>query len=198
MAQKMVDRRVEKTKKALKDALICLAQDQSFESISIQEILDRANVGRSTFYIHYQNKYELLHDCFQDFSRLLEAGNQTSQRVSAGDFLLDLFRFIEENRALVKAFLGKEGIALLNQPIVDLAHDQMKLSLSNMFSNNKRTAVPVDLAVLCFASELIGTLRWWLYNGTDCSADEMNGYFQNIAFGGLKDALGADTTRLFR
>lgn len=197
MAQNMVDRRIEKTKKALKEALVNLVQDQSFESISIQEILDKANVGRSTFYIHYQNKYELLHDCFQDFSKLLEASNQSSQRGTRGDFLLDLFRFIEKNRALVKAFLGKDGIAMLNQPIVDFVHDQMKLSLSKMFISNNKTAVPTDLAAHCFTCELIGTLRWWLYSGTGCSADEINGYFQRIAFGGLKDTFGTDAARMF-
>ncbi len=194
---KTADRRVEKTKKALKDALVYLIQDNSFDSISIQEILDRANVGRSTFYIHYGNKYELLHDCFADFSMLLEANQKTTHPTDGNDFLLDLFRFIEKNRPLVKAFMGKDGIAMLNHPFVEYIHGQVKITLEKLLSNNKQSTVPKDLAVHCFAFELIGTLRWWLYSGTSINADEISRYFKRVAFGGLKDALGNDSAFLF-
>jgi AcrR family transcriptional regulator len=63
------DRRVSKTKRALHEALLALIRDQEYEDISVQEILDRANVGRSTFYTHYRDKDELLVDGIHDMIR---------------------------------------------------------------------------------------------------------------------------------
>ena len=55
-----IDRRVQKTRQLLKDALVELILEEGYEAVTINEILDRANVGRSTFYIHFENKHELL------------------------------------------------------------------------------------------------------------------------------------------
>lgn len=198
MASKTADRRIEKTRKALKDALVYLIQDKSFESISIQEILDMANVGRSTFYIHYENKFELLHDCFQDFSKQLDANNKIAHSSDENNFLPVLFSFIDKNRMLAKAFLGKDGNAMLHHPIVDYIHSQVKASLEKLPSPKRPATIPVDLAVHCFTCELIGTLRWWLYTGTNSSADEISSYFKRVAYGGLKDAIGNDTALLFQ
>lgn len=192
MAAKPADRRIEKTRKALKEALVYLIQEKSFESVSIQEILDKADVGRSTFYIHYESKYELLHDCFHDFSRLLEASDKAEPKSGDHDFLLGLFEIIEQNRPLAKTVLGKGGTPMLQRPIEDYIHIQIKQSLEKSFLNRKRPAIPIDLVVHCLACALIGTLRWWLYSGTHSSAEEVNRYFKRIAFGGVKDALGSD------
>lgn len=188
MAVKSIDRRVEKTRKALKDALINLIQDKSFESICIQEILDKANVGRSTFYVHYECKNDLLHDCFQDFSKLLEMDKRIAHLSNGEDFLLGLFRFIEQNKQLVKAFLGRDSIGILHHPIMDYTYRLARLSLEQQVSK-KHPPIPPDLVVHCFACELIGTLRWWLYSSMLCTADDIYHYFVSIAFGGLKDAL---------
>ena len=61
-----------KTCQLLKDALISLISEKGFKEVTIQEILDRANVGRSTFYLHFSNKDELLHSCFEDFNNRLD------------------------------------------------------------------------------------------------------------------------------
>ena len=61
MPQKIPDRRVQKTRKLLQEALIDLVAEKGYESVTIQEVLDRANVGRSTFYAHFPDKEHLLH-----------------------------------------------------------------------------------------------------------------------------------------
>src|SRR4030067_3389625 len=61
MSQNALDRRVQKTRKLLQDALIELVAEKGYESVTVQEILDKANVGRSTFYAHFQDKDQLLH-----------------------------------------------------------------------------------------------------------------------------------------
>src|SRR5258708_5227750 len=63
------DRRVQKTRKFLHDALVSLIHEKSYETISVKEILDRANVGRSTFYMHFRDKDELLVSGMHDMLR---------------------------------------------------------------------------------------------------------------------------------
>ena len=189
MTVKPTDRRIEKTRRALKDALIYLIQDKSFESIGIQEILDRANVGRSTFYIHYASKYELLHDCFQDFGKLIQKDNKICHKQDGNDHILDMFRVVQQNQPLAKAFLGKDDITMFHRPMMDYIHDLIKLTLSKQLSINRHPTVPDDLAVHCLTYELIATMRWWLYNGTHCSAEDINRYFMRVAFDGLRDEI---------
>jgi AcrR family transcriptional regulator len=57
---KRADRHVQRTKEILEGALFSLIKDKAFNTISVQEIIDRANVGRATFYAHYDNKVDLL------------------------------------------------------------------------------------------------------------------------------------------
>src|SRR3972149_751590 len=72
MTQNVLDRRVQKTRKLLQDALIELVAEKGYESVTIQEILDKANVGRSTFYSHFQDKDQLLHSILDRLDELFE------------------------------------------------------------------------------------------------------------------------------
>src|SRR5262245_41400479 len=72
MPQDIPDRRVQKTRKLLQDALIELVAEKGYEAVSIREILDRANVGRSTFYAHFQDKDQLLHSILDRLDELFD------------------------------------------------------------------------------------------------------------------------------
>src|SRR5258707_7199093 len=78
MADTKMDRRVQKTRQALQNALIELILEKGYEAVVIQDILDRANVGRSTFYAHYQDKEDLL---MSRFARLQAAFEEHAQSV---------------------------------------------------------------------------------------------------------------------
>ena len=67
-----VDRRVQKTRQILQQAIVELVVEKGFESIKVQDILDKANIGRTTFYAHYQDKGELLHACFEEVHAIFE------------------------------------------------------------------------------------------------------------------------------
>jgi len=66
-----VDRRIRRTRDTLGDALIALMQEKSFEEITVQEVLDRAGVGRSTFYAHYRDKEDLFLSDVEDFMEMM-------------------------------------------------------------------------------------------------------------------------------
>src|SRR5215204_4599905 len=100
------DRRSRRTRQLLGDALVELMLEKHFESITVQDILDRADVGRSTFYAHYTDKESLLmseiehviHD-LEEYAT--EAGNAHHGLLPS----LGLFRHVKEQRRLMQAFV---------------------------------------------------------------------------------------------
>ncbi len=68
------DRRVQRTRAALREALVALLAERGWDGFSVQDVCDRANVGRSTFYTHFADKEELVSGSFEDLRRTLLAG----------------------------------------------------------------------------------------------------------------------------
>ena len=108
--QKPVDRRIQKSKKYLSDAFIALILEKGYEAVTVQEIIDRANVGRSTFYAHFESKEQLL------FSLL---GTMNEKSKDGIDFEM-LFNHCADNFQIAKAMLGKKGGDLIIGHIRDV------------------------------------------------------------------------------
>jgi hypothetical protein len=103
----MVDRRIQKTKKYLSEALVALILEKGYDNVTVQDIIDKANAGRSTFYAHYENKEQLFLDSPQNLGMpIFEKGEITEN--SQFNFL-KLFNHITENMPLAKAVLGKKS-----------------------------------------------------------------------------------------
>src|SRR5579871_6195119 len=117
MAEQKPDRRVQKTRQALQEALIALILEKGYDNVIVRDILDRANVGRSTFYAHYQDKDDLLRSRFERLQAAFEEHAQLIlQRDASTDELavdanLPLFvlRYMAYEHQLFKALLGQRG-----------------------------------------------------------------------------------------
>ena len=84
--KKKPDRRIERSQQLLRSALLSLIQEKGFEALTVQEIIDRANVGRATFYAHFENKEDLLLSGFEAFrASLKQRQAEALTRVGAGD-----------------------------------------------------------------------------------------------------------------
>lgn len=73
MGEEKEDRRVVRTRQLLRDALVSLILERGYDEVTVQDVLDRANLGRSTFYAHYRNKDDLLFSGFEQFAAGLHA-----------------------------------------------------------------------------------------------------------------------------
>src|SRR5271169_2706245 len=106
VAAPKVDARVRQTREVLGDALIALMQEQPFETITVQHVLDRAGVGRSTFYAHFRDKDDLFLSDVEDFLELMSTAllrhGDTSQRVAP---VRELFAHIAEMHKLSAALI---------------------------------------------------------------------------------------------
>lgn len=184
MSNDVSDRRVQKTRKLLKDALVSLIIEKGFASVTIQEILDKANVGRSTFYMHFENKQELLHSCFEAFHELfekysLDASNTLDSNRSY--FILNIFRLVERNQMLCKALLGKDDFAIHLNPIHSFIYDYFEVSIKKFVTDNNQNLLRSEMLVHYITSALLGTLRWWVCNDMPYSVEEMNEVFKRLA-----------------
>ena len=100
MARKM-DRRVQRTRKLLRDALMNLIMEDGYDAISIQDITEKANLGRATFYLHFKDKDELLLDVMEqfidDFMEQVPQISEAQWRLDDTKALVRLFDFAAEH-----------------------------------------------------------------------------------------------------
>ena len=105
--KKREDARVRRTRDALGDALVTLMQEKPFDTITVQDVLDRANVGRSTFYSHYSDKDDLLmsdaEEFFESVAMMLSARGDKSDRVFP---VQEFFAHITEAKQFVNALVS--------------------------------------------------------------------------------------------
>src|SRR6266576_4441248 len=108
------DRRVQRTRKLLQDALVSLMIEQGYEATTVQDIIDRANVGRATFYAHFADKETLLASRLEDL-RVMLAQYQKRALAAAGGlwerglgFSLPMLEHARSHLPLYRAIVGRE------------------------------------------------------------------------------------------
>jgi AcrR family transcriptional regulator len=197
MPGNVLDRRVQKTRKLLQDALVELISEKGFETVTIQEIIDKANVGRSTFYSHFQDKSELLHSCFSELGQLLERfesqlleGNQNNRDNIHSDLILKMFQFVGRNHRLFKALLSKGGIAVFTPAIYSKLVVYLQSALKRSKLSGHQTPLQTEMISHYFVSAFIGIVRWWVEKDIPCTAEEMDKLFKQLSMTGYGEVLG--------
>jgi AcrR family transcriptional regulator len=196
MKKKIQDRRVERTRKLLHEALMALIVEKGYEEVTVQDILDRANLGRSTFYSHYRDKDDLLLRGFDHLRTMLEDQHRAllsaRARGKAADFnlSLELFRHAQENHGHYKAMVGKQS----GQMIMRQAHDYLaalvREHLEPVMKSRKKPPVPLDLAAHWLASGFLSLMTWWLDHNLPHTPEEMDAIFRRLTLPGLEAGLG--------
>lgn len=189
MTTKKMDRRILRTRQLLSQALVELMQEQHYERITVQDIVDRANVGRSTFYAHFENKDDLL---ISDFGQVLDMLNQhvDTNTVESLFNSLELFRHIREHHHLYKALFWGRGI--------DLLFEQGQITLASRIQEHLTahppagidSDVPMPLIATYLAGTLLTLVKWWLENDMPYSPEYMDTMYRQLALPGVLSTLG--------
>ena len=186
------DRQVQRTRQFLLNALVDLIVEKGYEKVTVQDIIDRANVGRTTFYSHFQGKedlllsgFEKLRDVFEDFR------SESSFEKSLWDFSLALFQHAEQQRQPFKALFGKQArgvvVSLFQKALVDYLKERFQARFPK-----KKQPVPLDVFVQYLFSVFLGLLTWWLDNDISYSAKQMNEYYRKLTEPSIQLLLGID------
>ncbi|MBR9832892.1 helix-turn-helix transcriptional regulator [bacterium] len=162
--QKPVDRRIQKSKKYLSDAFIALILEKGYEALTVQEIIDRANVGRSTFYAHFESKEQLL------FSLL---GTMNEKSKDGIDFEM-LFNHCADNFQIAKAMLGKKGGDLIIGHIRDVMSLKIAKDLKRDSSKSKSEQLKIYFTSEALSAALVSYLTNWLDEDMPYSSEEMS------------------------
>ncbi len=184
------DRRTQRTRRALSHALIALLQEKRYEAITVQDICDRANVGRSTFYAHYQDKDDLLAGNFQQMMESL--GSQVEWRDGRFIFpVAPLFQHVREHRHLYKALAWGGGFDVLLRAGQQQWRAQIEKHLATPLAEGRLPAVPLDAVTVYLAGALQTMLLWWLERNMPYSPERMDEMFQQLVMPGVDAALRA-------
>jgi AcrR family transcriptional regulator len=185
VAEAKPDRRVRRTRQLLRDALVELMLDRGYDRITVQDILDKADVGRSTFYAHYRDKDDLLVSEFEALHPAWGAGPGGSDAGTARpiEFLEPLraaFEHAEANRRVYKAMIGRQGSETLRRLLPEPLSNLVREHVRSQFPDACGDAGRLEAAVQFIVSAYIGMLTWWLDTGAAYSADEMFIVFRKL------------------
>jgi AcrR family transcriptional regulator len=183
--QQVRDRRVQKTHRVLRDALDSLIREKSYDSIAVQEILDRANVGRSTFYAHYRGKDELLvsriHDMVEPV-RTTELASPAGRHERILSFSLPIFEHLDRHRRAGEGRMGTRGRAILHEHLRKVLAELVADDLRKDLQTRRKAAgkIPSDLLVQYVTSTFIIVLNWWVESRSRLSPTEVNDLFRAL------------------
>lgn len=186
MPRKHGDRRPQKTRQALSTALISLMIEKRYDSIVVQEILDRANIGRSTFYLHYRDKDELLVDGLQGLKELLRDTQKKTPLVAGKrherviGFSLAMFEHAHGHRKLYRSLVGGPGWIIVRQHIEDTLAQLMKEEAKAHFKMKGSSDVPFDLFIHFLASTFLLVLTWWNTHKSSVLPEEINDLYRGL------------------
>ena len=174
------DRRIQRTRQALHGALVELILEKGFEKVTVQDVIDRANIGRSTFYLHYRDMEDLLLGGFENLWVLLEHHlvGDAVPAASVWDLSLVVFQHAQRYTKVHKAVIGKQSGRLMFAHLHKYLSVLIRERLKHRWSKN--TPVPLDFVVHHLTSSLISSLTWWLDHDMPCSPEQMNAMFRQL------------------
>jgi AcrR family transcriptional regulator len=179
------DSRVRRTRDALGDALVALMQERPFDDIKVQDILDRAQIGRATFYAHYRDKDDLFLSDVEDFlelmSNLLLRQREASNRVVP---VRELLAHFAEMRPLHNALIGAGKM----RDFLELGHGYFARAIDRRLADlpETREIEPRQRAAMsqAFAGAFLSLATWWMTQTSPATPEEMDEMFHRMVWSG--------------
>lgn len=177
------DRRSQRTRQLISEAFVELLLEKGYEAMSIRDVIERANVGRSTFYSHFKDKEELF---VSQLDRLLEALSRhlPQEHVEQNPFFpsLGLFQHIQEQQKLFRALSWTSGVDILTRHLQKSMSEKIEERLK---SSGQTYAVPVPVMANFLAGSFLTLVKWWLDNKMVYSPEEMDAMYRELAVNGI-------------
>jgi AcrR family transcriptional regulator len=191
MAKRPIDRRAARTKAMLQRAHISLILEKGYEAITVEDICDEANVGRSTFYAHYSNKDDLKRSGFEHLRKQL-VDRQKEAQATPGDikdrsfgFSLTMFEHARDHIDLYRALAGGHGGTVSLGQIRQILSNLVRNEFAAAASKNSADIVPRELVVQYIVGAYMAVLVWWLDGGAKLPPKEMDAMFRRLVSEGV-------------
>jgi AcrR family transcriptional regulator len=174
------ERRRLQTRNLLIQTALQLILEKGYDTITIQDITDLADLGRGTFYLHFKDKEDLVWSAFQDLFRKLE--QEAHQRLDRHRLqveyygLLNIFRHAEKNRVLYRIMFGGQGSGMLTARVQDymanvFLYDIQKAPKTPEIDFN----IPYEVEAQMLAGLISRLIFWWLETSQSYTPEQMAG-----------------------
>lgn len=173
------DRRSQRTRQLISDSFVELLLEKGYEAMSIRDVIERANVGRSTFYSHFKDKEELF---VSQLDRLLEALSRhlPHEHNEQNPFFpsLGLFQHIQDQQKLFRALSWTSGVDILTKHLQKSMSEKIEEKLK---SSGQTYEVPTPVMANFLAGSFLTLVKWWLDNKMVYSPEEMDAMYCSLA-----------------
>ena len=171
MKMSKIDRRIVKSQVAIKNAVIELMSEKSFDDITIQDIADRADVNRGTIYLHYTDKYDLLDKMIEEHMDNLRELCQSASEMTFEEGNYVWYEYFERNYLFFSTMLASKGAPSFRSRFLDLVVEETKAEVDT--TEGKNQGLSEDVILQFFGSAVVGAVEWWFKNGMPLPARVM-------------------------
>ena len=183
-----MDRRQQKTRAAIFKAFIELISEENYHKITIQEIIDKANIGRSTFYSHFETKDDLLDAiCEEVFHHILDSAtdlNHTHGVVEhegkPNSVICHILQHIKENDHNILTLLSCEGNDFFISSFKNHLTKLMELAFFSDGAQEQSNKLPRDFVINHITGSFINMVPWWIDGGLKQSPQELDAMFSEV------------------
>ncbi len=187
---KMNDRRVIRTRRSLSKALVELIMEKHYDSITVQDVIDRADVGRSTFYTHFRDKEDLL---MQDWEKALDffVRQFRWENIKEGQFvsIAQLFNHLKDFHPFYRALVKSSKVERLFRKGQRYFAEVIEKKLDSIVIDKTNLSVPLPILSNYLAEEIFSQLKWWLDNNMPHSAEQMDEIFHQLTMPGFRSVI---------
>ncbi len=186
--RKAADRRVLRTQRLLHEALMSLVCEKGYEVLVVQDILDRADVGRSTFYTHFRDKEDLLHRGLENLDRHVRVAQAAA--VPPADksyekiigFSLGMFEHANQFRAVHRALLASGAEAVVRRHLHSALSEVVSREIESQLRGRKQAKSPglTELLPHFLVSTFISTLNWWITSKNTLTPKQVDAAYRQL------------------
>lgn len=182
-----MDRRQQKTRTAIFSAFSTLLAEKSYSKITVQEIIDTANVGRTTFYAHFETKDDLLKELCQElFGHIISSAMDRththglySNANAPESVFCHLLQHLQKNNSNILGLLSCESSDVFLRYFKDSLNELIQIQFVNQNRKN-HTNIPQDFLINHISGSFVEMVLWWLKGGMKQSPEELDHYFKTV------------------
>lgn len=182
-----MDRRQQKTRTAIFSAFTSLLAEKSYSKITVQEIIDAANVGRTTFYAHFETKDDLLKElCEELFGHIIGSAmdcTHTHGLYSDGSapksVFCHLLQHLQENDRNIIALLSCESSEMFLRFFKDSLNELVRSQFINQ-NRKANTDIPEDFLINHISGSFVEMVLWWIRGHRKQTPEDLDRYFRAV------------------
>ncbi|GAA3446639.1 TetR/AcrR family transcriptional regulator [Planomonospora venezuelensis] len=173
------DRRARRTRRAVQDALVELILDKGYGAVTVTDLVDRADIGRSTFYSHFSGRQDVLFSNIDEVADLLRPGRGDGTG-PALSFALPLLEHIDENRHLVRALTGPGSDTAVQDRIRRVLSSIIRAELLTARPAGARPSADLDVVVACAVGAFMALVSRWTDGDTAETPAQLEAVFRRM------------------